>query len=320
MTDKKQTTMTADIDVEAITKKLLKAVADIDGKIEGAVNIRQNGGTAERFSTKNIEIKAREDGKPGIDIFVKPGIKGETVHIPVVLAGTGLSELVYNDFYIGAGADVTIVAGCAIHNCGGDKSQHDGIHTFHIGKGSSVRYSEKHYGEGEGTGERVLNPQTLVHMEEDSYCEMEMVQIEGVTSTVRDTVAHLGKNAKLLVEEKLLTHDDQLAVSNIDIHLDGDEASARIISRSVAKDHSKQEFHPIAQGNAACRAHIQCDSIIMDHSVVRSVPEIAAFHPDAQIVHEAAIGRINNEQLVKLETLGLGEEEAEQVIIDAFLE
>ncbi len=308
------------LDLDAISRNLLKEVADIEGKVEGAFNLRQNGGTVERFSTKNIAIQPREDGKPGIDVIVKPGTKNESVHIPVILTETGLDEMVYNDFIIGEGADVTIIAGCAIHNCGSEKSEHDGVHTFNIGKGARVRYAEKHYGEGEGTGERVLNPTTRVFLGEDAYCEMEMTQIAGVTSTVRDTTANLEKNAKLVVTEKLLTHGKQLAVSNIDVHLDGDGASARIISRSVAKEFSKQEFKPVAIGNAACHAHIQCDAIIMDHASVRSVPAIEANDPDAEIVHEAAIGRINNEQLIKLETLGLSEADAEQVIIDAFLE
>ncbi|NLW79724.1 MAG: SufD family Fe-S cluster assembly protein [Ruminococcaceae bacterium] len=309
--------------MEAVSKRLLKAVADIDldaGKMEGAFNLRRDGDSVERFSTKNIEIRARADGKPGIDVVVKPGTQGESVHIPVILTESGMNEMVYNDFIIGDGADVTIIAGCAIHNCGHDRSEHDGVHTFMIGKGAKVRYSEKHYGEGEGTGERVLNPTTNVHMAEDSFIEMELTQIEGVSSTIRDTVAHLGRGARLSVVEKLLTHDSQTAVSNIDIHLDGEDSSARIISRSVAKDHSKQEFRPVAIGNAGCRAHIQCDSIIMDHASVRSIPAIEANHADAQIVHEAAIGRINNDQLIKLETLGLTEEDAEQVIINAFLE
>lgn len=308
------------VNLDDVSKKLLKIVADIEGTVSGAFNLRRNGDSVERFSTKNIKISARKDGKPGIDVEVLPGTKHESVHIPVIMTEAGLNEMVYNDFIIGEGADVTIIAGCAIHNSSHAKSEHDGVHTFFIGKDAKVKYSEKHYGEGEGTGERVLNPVTEVHMSEGSSCEMEMVQMEGVTSTVRDTVAHLGKNAKLNVVERLLTHDDQKAVSNIDIFLDGEGSSARIISRSVAKDNSQQEFHPIAQGNADCRAHIQCDSIIMDNAVVRSVPEIAAYHPDAQVVHEAAIGRINSEQLVKLETLGLSEEEAEQVIIAAFLE
>lgn len=305
---------------EETTKRLLNTVANITGSTGGAFNLRQNGGTVERFSTKNIEIKARADGKPGIDVFVKPGTKGESVHIPVILTEAGLSELVYNDFIIGENADVTIIAGCAIHSCGHAKSQHDGVHTFNIGKGAKVRYSEKHYGEGDADSERILNPTTKVYMDENSACEMDMVQIEGVSSTIRQTDATLGKNAKLTVTEKLLTHENQLAVSNININLNGEGSSARIISRSVAKQNSKQEFRPVAIGNTACRAHIQCDSIIMDNASVRSIPAIEANHADASIIHEAAIGRINSEQLVKLETLGLTEAEAEQVIIDAFLE
>lgn len=308
------------VSIDEISKNLLKAVADIDGDVEGAFNLRQNGDSVRRFSTKNILIQPRADGKPGIDVIVKPGTKNESVHIPVILTESGLNEMVYNDFNIGEGADVPIIAGCAIHNNGHDKSEHDGIHTFRLGKNSVVHYSEKHYGSGEGTGERVLNPTTHVYMEEGSVCEMEMVQIEGVTSTVRDTTATLGKNARLNVVEKLLTHGSQLAVSNIDINLDGEGASARIISRSVAKDNSTQEFKPTAVGNAACRAHIQCDSIIMDNARVKSIPAIEANHNSAQIVHEAAIGRINSEQLTKLMTLGMDEAKAEQVIIEAFLE
>lgn len=307
-------------DMEGVSKRLLKMVADIDGKVEGAYNLRHDGSSVERHSTPNITIKAREDGKPGIDVLVKPGTKGESVHIPVIVTAEGHNELVYNDFIIGDDADVTIVAGCAIHNCGGSQSSHNGVHTFRLGKRARVRYAEKHYGEGEGTGERVLNPATYLYMDEGSVCDMEMTQIEGVTSTVRDTTARLGKDAKLTVTEKLLTHDTQSAVSNIDIFLDGEGSGARIISRSVAKDASRQEFRPVAVGNAPCRAHIQCDSIIMDRASVKSIPAIEANHSAAEIVHEAAIGRINNDQLIKLETLGLAPQDAEQVIIDAFLE
>lgn len=303
-----------------IKKDMLHKIAEISDSPKGAYNLRLNGETDERFSTENIEIRSREDGKPGIDIIVKPGTVGETVHIPVILTQSGINERVYNDFVIGDNADVTIVAGCAIHNQGSGKSEHDGVHSFRIGKGAKVRYSEKHYGEGEGTGERVMNPTSYIVMGEGSVCEMEMVQIEGVTSTVRDTVAHLGENAKLNVVEKLLTHDSQMAESNIDVYLDGEGSGARIISRSVAKDRSRQEFRPVAIGNASCRAHIQCDSIIMDDAQVKSIPAIEANCKDAQIVHEAAIGRINNEQLIKLETLGLSEDEAEHIIINAFLE
>ncbi len=306
-------------DMDAVAKNLLKAVADIEGPVSGAFNLRQNGGTVERFSTKNIEIRARADGKPGIDVVVAPGTQNESVHIPVILTEAGLNEMVYNDFIIGEGADVTIIAGCAIHNKGHDKSEHDGVHTFIIGKNAKVRYTEKHYGEGEGSGARVLNPTTVLRQAEGSSCEMEMTQIRGVTSTLRQTDATLGKNARLNVVEKLLTHGSQFAESNININLDGDGASARIVSRSVAQEDSRQVFRPVAVGNAGCRAHIQCDSIIMDNASVKSVPAIEANHPEAAIVHEAAIGRINSDQLIKLETLGLSEEEAEQVIIGAFL-
>ncbi len=313
---------TAPADIEAVTARLLKAVADIDADkgVPGAFNLRRDGGSVERFSTKNITIRAREDGKPGIDVLIAPGTKNESVHIPVILTQSGYTEKVYNDFIVGDDADVTIIAGCAINNCGCDDSEHDGVHTFKIGKNAKVRYAEKHIGEGTGTGARILNPVTVVYMGEGSVCEMEMTQIEGVSGTVRDTKAHLGAGAFLNVTEKLLTHGEQTAESNIDIHLDGDGASARIISRSVAKEASRQQFAPVAIGNAACRAHIQCDSIIMDRASVRSVPAIEANHPDAAIVHEAAIGRINSDQLIKLETLGMTEEEAEQVIISAFLE
>ena len=304
---------------QAIIESMLSTIAGITGKVEGAFNLRQDGKGVQRYSTENVKIIPKED-RPGIDILVRPGSKGETVHIPVILTETGINDLVYNDFIIGEGADVTIIAGCGIHNDGHAKSEHDGIHTFKIGKNAHIRYVEKHYCEGEGTGERGLNPTTLVRMDEGSSCEMEMVQIAGVSSTVRKTDAELQKNAKLLITERLMTHDKQSAVSDVVIHLNGEGASAQVISRSVAKDSSEQVFHPIAQGNAPCHAHIQCDTILMDNAHVRSIPEIEANHSDAAIIHEAAIGRINNEQMLKLETLGLSEAEAEKIIIDAFLE
>lgn len=298
---------------------LLESIADMHGiPTVGAYNIRKNGQGVERHSTENITIEPKKD-KPGIDIIVKPGTKGERVHIPVIVTETGIDDVVYNDFYIGDWADVDIVAGCGIHNCGSEKSEHDGIHTFHIGKHAKVRYVEKHYGEGEGTGERVLNPTTVVEMDENSYCEMEMVQIKGVDSTQRDTTASLKAGAKLVINEKLMTHGKQYARSDVVINLDGEDASAQIISRSVAKDKSEQIFYPRAVGNAPCRAHVQCDSIIMDNAKIRSIPEIAANHASAQIVHEAAIGRINNDQLTKLQTFGMTQEEAEEVIIQGFL-
>lgn len=298
--------------------QLLEEIAGIHEIPIGAYNIRKNGGAMSRNSTANIEIVSKTDN-PGIDIIVKPGTVNESVHIPVILTQSGLKDIVYNDFYIGENADVLIVAGCGIHNAGDEDSQHDGIHTFHIGKNAKIRYIEKHYGEGAGKGSRVLNPKTVVIQEENSVCEMEMVQIRGVNSTVRDTVADLAAGAKMIVTERLLTDADQFAESVITVNLNGEDAVAQISSRSVAKDDSKQEFKYFAVGNDKCRAHVQCDSIIMDNAVVSSIPAITANSADAQIIHEAAIGRINNDQLLKLMTFGMNEEEAEEEIINGFL-
>lgn len=304
--------------MEKIDKSLLEEIANMHEIPAGAYNIRKNGGGLERRSTANIEIVTKED-KPGIDIIIAPGTKNESVHIPVIITETGIDDVVYNDFYVGDDADVLIVAGCGIHNSGSDKSQHDGIHTFHIGKNAKIKYVEKHYGEGPGTGENVLNPVTIVEQDENSTCEMEMVQIRGVNSTKRDTKAQLKAGARLIVTERLLTHDQQEAYSDITVELNGMDASAQIVSRSVARDSSKQIFHYDAVGNEKCRAHIQCDSIIMDKASVSSIPAITANSADAQIIHEAAIGRINNDQLIKLMTFGMTEEEAEEVIINGFL-
>lgn len=297
---------------------MLKEIADLHEIPQGAFSLRKDGESAERRSSENIIIEPKKD-KPGIDITVKPGTKNESVHMPVIITKTGVEDLVYNDFYIGEDADVLIVAGCGIHNNGDKKSEHDGIHRFHIGKNARLKYVEKHYGEGEGTGERVLNPTTEVYMDENSFCEMETVQIRGVDSTKRDTVAKLQSGARLVVLEKLMTHGKQIAHSNMVIELNGEDASSQIISRSVAKDESEQLFYPRAIGNASCKAHVQCDSIIMDNAHIRSIPEIAANHCEANIIHEAAIGRINNDQLLKLQTLGKSEEEAEEIIINCFL-
>ena len=304
--------------LEEFEKKLLNSIAGITDLPKGAFNIRKNGESAGRSSTENIIIEPKKD-KPGIDIKIMPFTKNEAVHIPVIVTQSGLNDVVYNDFYVGEGADVEIVAGCGIHNDGSCESRHDGIHRFHIGKNAHVRYVEKHYGEGSGSGTRVLNPVTEVYMDEGAECEMEMVQIKGVDSTQRETTAHLGAGAKLLLTERLMTHGSQKARSDMVVNLDGDDSSAQIISRSVAKDESEQVFYPRAVGNCRCRAHVQCDSIIMDSAKIRSIPEISANHCDAQIVHEAAIGRINNDQLTKLCTLGMTPEEAEQVIIEGFL-
>lgn len=297
---------------------MLETISDLHEIPSGAYNIRRNGESFGRRSTENIVIETKTD-KPGIDIKIAPNTKNESVHIPVIVSESGLTEVVYNDFYIGENADVLIVAGCGIHNSGNSASEHDGVHRFFIGKNAKIKYVEKHYGEGEGTGDRILNPTTEIHMGEGAVCEMEMVQIKGVDSTLRETSAFLEAGAKLIITERLMTHDNQTAHSNVTINLNGVDSSAQIISRSVAKGNSKQIFYPRAIGNTKCRAHVQCDSIIMDNANIRSIPEIEANNEYAQIVHEAAIGRINNDQLIKLQTFGMTEEEAEEVIIEGFL-
>jgi Fe-S cluster assembly scaffold protein SufB len=306
------------LSLENVDKGILDTIADIKDTPKGAYNIRKNGEGIVRHSTDNITIEPKTDN-PGIDITVKPGTRGESVHIPVIITKTGLEDLVYNDFYIGDGAQVEIIAGCAIHNCGGQRSQHDGIHSFHIGKNASLKYIEKHYGQGEGTGEKVLNPTTVIDVGENSYCEMETIQIEGVDSTKRETKATVQSGGKLVIIEKLMTHDKQIAHSYMDVYLDGEDSSTQIISRSVGKDDSQQMFYPKAIGNNLSRAHIQCDSIIMDNAKISSIPAIEANHPDAMIIHEAAIGKINSDQLVKLQTFGMDEEKAEEIIVQGFL-
>lgn len=306
------------VDLSPIDEGLLSEIANIHGMPKGAFNIRKDGELVERHSSANIEIATKTD-HPGIDIRIAPGTKGETVFIPVIVTQSGLKDVVYNTFYIGEDCDVTIVAGCGIHNESHEASEHDGIHTFYCGKGSHVKYVEKHYGEGEGTGERILNPVTNVVMEEDSSCEMELIQLRGVSSTVRDTNAELGAGAKLVLTEKLLTHDSQTATSNMKVELNGEDASVQVISRSVAQDDSVQVFNPLVIGNAACRGHVQCDAIIMGRAKVTAIPGIEAASEDAQLVHEAAIGKIAGDQIVKLQTLGLTEEEAEEEILEDFL-
>ena len=301
-----------------IQKQILAEVADLHGVPEGAYNFRVNGDSAGRSSTANIEIVSKTD-LPGIDIIIKPGTKNESVHIPVVLSESGLKDVVYNDFYIGEGADVLIVAGCGIHNCGSQDSQHDGIHRFHVGRGARVKYVEKHYGEGDGRAKRILNPVTEVENAEDSWAEMEMVQIKGVDSTVRKTKATLAAGATLLVRERLMTHGDQVAESVYETELNGEGSSADVVSRSVARDRSVQRFESRLTGNARCSGHTSCDAIIMDDAKVLAVPALDAMCVDAALIHEAAIGKIAGEQLVKLMTLGLTEEEAEEKIVSGFL-
>lgn len=304
--------------MDQIQQRILEEVADLHTVPEGAYNIRSNGQTAGRNTTANIDITSKTDGS-GIDIRIQPGTVHESVNIPVVLSESGLKEMVYNDFYIGADSDVVIVAGCGIHNCGDQDSEHDGIHRFYVGKNAKVKYVEKHYGEGDGNGKRILNPGTEVYMEEGSSMEMEMVQIKGVDSTVRTTTAELAAGAKLVVRERLLTHGSQEAVSDYAVTLNGDDASADVVSRSVAKDQSFQKFDSRIIGNARCNGHTECDAIIMGDARILAIPQLEANNIDAALIHEAAIGKIAGEQIIKLMTLGLTEEEAENQIVNGFL-
>ena len=304
--------------MDEIQKTLLEQVADLHSVPAGAYNFRVNGQGAGRNTTANIDIVTKED-KPGIDIIIKPGTKKESVHIPVVLSATGLKDLVYNDFYIGEDADVTIIAGCGIHNGGSEASSHDGIHSFHIGKNARVKYVEKHYGQGDGTGERIMNPTTIIEIDENGYMEMDTVQIKGIDSTKRDTRAVLSDGATLIIKEKLMTHGSQEATTDFTVDLNGVDSSTNVISRSVAKDNSVQTFLAKINGNNKCAGHSECDAIIMDNASVRAIPEITANNVEASLIHEAAIGKIAGDQLVKLMTLGLTEEEAEAQIVNGFL-
>ncbi len=306
------------LQMDEIQKRLIAEVANLHDVPEGAYNFRTNGALSGRNTTANIDISTKEDGT-GIDIRIRPGTKKESVHIPVILSESGIKETVYNDFYIGENCDIVIVAGCGIHNCGNQDSEHDGIHRFFVGKNSVVKYVEKHYASGDGSGKRILNPVTEVTMEEDSFMEMEMVQIKGVDSTDRMTTAILKTGAHLVVRERLMTHGNQKAISGYKVTLDGDNSSADVVSRSVARNHSYQKFDACIVGNSACYGHTECDSIIMDDGRILAVPSLEANNVDAMLVHEAAIGKIAGDQLIKLMTLGLTEKEAEEQIINGFL-
>ena len=305
--------------ITEVDAALLEKIADLTGKPVGAFNIRKDSGCEARQSTEHIKITPKTDGKQGIDIRILDGTKGEQCHIPVIISKTGLTEMVYNDFYIGEDCDVDIVAGCGIHNSGCDESRHDGVHTFYVGKNSHVHYSEKHYGEGEGTGANVMNPQTIVYLEEGATIQMDTVQIRGIDSTKRYTKFVCGKDTEAVVTERLLTHGSQVAESDMEIELNGENSRGRVISRSVAQDESKQVFRPIVIGNSQCFGHVQCDSIIMGNAKIESVPAITANSTEAQLIHEAAIGKIAGDQLLKLQTLGLTPEEAEDRILKGFL-
>ncbi len=304
--------------MDILEKNILEKVADIHEVPEGAYNIRSNGQLDSRNTTANIDIVTKED-KQGIDIIIKPGTKNESVHIPVILSRSGLKDMVYNDFYIGEDADVTIVAGCGIHNCGVDTSEHDGIHTFYIKKGAKVKYIEKHYGEGDGEGKKILNPTTVIYIDDGGYMEMDTVQIKGVDSTIRNTKAVLGDNATLIINEKLMTHGVQTAETNFEVDMDGKGSNTNVVSRSVARDKSKQVLNLKINGNNECSGHSECDSIIMDAASVTAIPQLVANNIDAALIHEAAIGKIAGEQLIKLMTLGLTEKEAEEQIVNGFL-
>ena len=304
--------------MDVIQKRLLEEVSGLHVVPEGAYNIRANGQSVERNSTEHIQITSKENGK-GIDIRIADGTKNESVHIPVVLSQSGLTEVVYNDFFIGDNCDVVIVAGCGIDNCGNSNSEHDGIHRFFIGKNSKIKYVEKHYGSGDGMGKRILNPETVIEIGEDSYMEMDSVQIKGVDSTKRLTTAKLAKGAKLEVMERIMTHGIQTAESRFEVELNGENSSANVVSRSVARESSYQLFVSNVIGNAKCSAHTECDSIIMDDAKISAQPEITANNPDAAMIHEAAIGKIAGEQIIKLMTLGLTEAEAEEQIVNGFL-
>lgn len=304
--------------MDKIQQNLLSEIADLHGVPEGAYNIRANGEAAGRASTANIVITTKTD-KPGIDINIADGTKHESVHIPVIISQSGIKEMVYNDFFIGENCDIVIVAGCGIHNGGDDDSRHDGIHRFFVGKNSKVKYIEKHYGEGDGNGKRVFNPKTEVHCAEGAVIELEMTQIEGVDSTVRITEVTLDKNATCNVTERLMTHGSQTAQTEITVDLNGDGSHTNVVSRSVARDDSRQTFIAKIRGNAACSGHSECDAIIMDNAVVSAIPEVDANCVDAALIHEAAIGKIAGDQLIKLMTLGLSEKEAEEQIVSGFL-
>lgn len=304
--------------MDEIQKNLLKEIANIEKTPMGAYNIRANGQGIERNTTPNIDIITKTD-KSGIDIIIKENTKNESVHIPVIITESGLTDVVYNDFHIGKNADVTIVAGCGIHNSSCQTSEHDGIHTFYLEENAHVKYIEKHYGEGEGTGKRILNPQTIINLKNGAILEMETVQIKGVDSTIRTTNGSLEANSSLIITERIMTHNDQFAKTLFNVELNGQNSSATVTSRSIAKDYSKQEFISNITGNNECFGHVECDAIIMDNGKVISTPQITANHIDANLTHEAAIGKIAGEQITKLMTLGLSKEESENYIINGFL-
>ena len=305
--------------MDNIDTNLLKEITGIENsEFKGAYNIRKDGQSVQRQVTENINIVTKKDVS-GIDIYVKENTKFEIVHIPVIITQSGMKDVVYNDFYIGENANVVIIAGCGIHNDHHKDSQHDGIHRFFLEKGAKVKYIEKHYGEGDGTGKRILNPITEVHLKENAILNMDSVQIKGVDSTIRTTKGVIGKNASFVVTEKIMTHGEQYAKTEFEVELNEENSSTKVTSRSVATENSKQEFCSKIIGNTKCFGHVECDAIIKDNAKVIAIPEILANNVEANLIHEAAIGKIAGEQLTKLMTLGLTEKEAEEAIINGFL-
>jgi len=301
-----------------LDKHILKIINEELSKKNSAYNIRKNGTSIDRGCTDDIRIESKSD-KPGIDIYVNDNTKDGSVHIPVLLTQSGLDDTVYNDFHIGKNSTVVINAGCGIHNDKHKDSEHDGIHRFFVGEGSHVKYIEKHYGEGEGTGKRILNPTTEVYLEKNATLEMDTAQIKGVSSTIRTTKGVLKDNAKLVISERIMTHDNQTAKTIFNVKLNGKNSSAKVTSRSVAVDNSTQEFVSKVIGNNECFGHVECDAIIEGSSCVTSTPKIVAKNVDARLIHEATIGKIAGDQLIKLMSLGLSEKKAEETIIKGFL-
>ena len=284
----------------------------------GVYSIRENGKLLARNTDEEVNIVSKTD-KEGIDVFVKSGTKNKSVHIPVLVSMSGFDDLVYNDFYIGDNCDVLIVAGCGIHNPSEKKSSHNGIHNFHIGKNSKLKYVEKHFAFGNKKSKKILNPVTEIVIGENSTCEMETLQLGGVTFADRKTNAVLKDNAKLLIRENILTEDKEEAKTDFKVELKGKNSRVEVVSRAVAKGSSVQEFNSVLIGENECFGHVECDGILSDKAVVSSTPTIVAKNQDAMLVHEAAIGKISEEQQNKLMTLGLSKEEAEKVIIEGFL-
>lgn len=301
-----------------ITKELLRQVSDYKDGYEGAYNIRENGGCAGRKSTEHIRIESKTDA-PGLEIHILPGTKGETVSIPACVTHGGVDDIVYNDFFVGEGADVLIVAGCGVHLETGEPARHNGIHRFFLEKNSHVIYQEKHVGTGNGLGQRSIDPVTEVYLKEGSELEMDSLQLGGVDHTIRKTSGVVGKDAKLIIRERILTDGEQQAKTEFEVEMEGENSSVNLISRSVARGHSYQAYRSRIVGNAACAGHSECDAILAEDGRVDAAPELTANHPEAALIHEAAIGKIAGEQILKLRTLGLTEEEAEAKIITGFL-